>query len=87
MKNSNSAVRVSKTFAALQAEAATAPKYILVSTQYGFPLYIADPEKTKCPITDTPDEALQYSAGFDDPEMKLATWRTITGYDLQIKYL
>lgn len=78
---------MSKTFSQLRKEANDAPKYVLRSKQFGFDIYIADREKTDILITDTLGEALQFSVGFDNEEMKLSVWKLSTGFDLEIVYL
>lgn len=60
-----------------------APKYALTSTQFGFPLYIADTEKTNGSlIADKIEDALMFSVGFDNPADKIAYWGFVTGYIL-----
>jgi len=73
----------------LRKQANEAPKYVLFTSQFGHNMFIADEEKTGkgMIVTDNTTEALHYSVGFDNPEMKLAYWKFKTGYDLQIKEL
>lgn len=70
-----------------QEQAQKAPKFVLFTKQFGFDMFIADEEVTGkgMVVTDNVQEALQYSEGFDNPEIKMAYWKFQTGYDLQIK--
>lgn len=69
-----------KTMAQLRQEAKVAPKYVLYTNEFGFDMYVADADKIDMPITDNVKEALWFSVGFDNPDMKLAGWKARTGY-------
>jgi len=72
----------------LRKQARIAPKFVLVTSQYGFDIYIADEDKVASPITNTVEEALEFSVGFDNEQMKLKYYKALTGYDLlKIRYL
>lgn len=70
----------------LRKQALLAPKFVLVTNQYGSDMFISDMEKTNIPVTDTASEALEFSFGFDNPETKLSYWKAKTGYKLQIRF-
>ncbi len=73
-----------KTMAQLRKAANAAPKYVLHSDEFGYDIYIADEQLTNgSPITDKLEEALKYSIGFDQKEMKLHYWRWHSGLDLK----
>lgn len=76
-----------KNIKALRKQSILAPKYVLFTNQYGSDMFISDMEKTSIPVTDTINEALEYSVGFDSEETKLSYWEAKTGYKLEIKYL
>lgn len=69
----------------LKAQANAAPKFVLFTNEFGFDMYVAANESEG--MTDNTKDALQYSAGFDNAEIKLAYWKFQTGYNLQIKTL
>lgn len=69
----------------LRQQAKNAPKFVLFSNEFGYDLFIADTDKIDMEITDTVEEALCFSVGFDNPEMKLGYWKYRTGYNLKIK--
>ena len=48
-------------------------------------MFISDTEKTPIPVTDNIDEALVFSAKYDNQQTKLGYWTAYTGYKLQIK--
>ena len=68
-------------------QALLAPKFVLVTNQFGFEMFISDSDKTDIPFTNLQNEALEFSVGFDNPEMKLGYWKAKTGYELELKYL
>jgi len=70
----------------LRKQALLAPKFVLVTNQYGSDMFISDMEKTNIPVTDTISEALEFSVGFDNPEIKLGYWKAKTGYNLQVRF-
>lgn len=53
--------------------------YVMMTDEFGFDLYIAETEKTNCPITDKKDEALIWDER-DVQSIKLEYWKTLTGY-------
>lgn len=61
-----------------------AKNFVLFSDQFGFPMYIADSEKSIMPITDRQEEALHFEYGYDNPNTKLGYYSALTGYDLKI---
>lgn len=71
----------------LQSLASAAPKFVLFSNEFGFDMYFADPTKYAGIITDTPKEALEFSVGFDNEEIKRKAWSLSTGYNFTVKYL
>ena len=71
----------------LRKQALLAPKFVLVTNQYGSDMFISDMEKTNIPVTDTITEALEFSVGFDSEETKLSYWKAQTGYKLEVRYL
>lgn len=71
----------------LRKQAKLAPKFVLFTNQYGSDMFISDMEKTTIPVTDTVNEALEFSVGFDSEETKLSYWKAKTGYRLEVRYL
>ena len=59
--------------------------FVLFTNQYGSDMFISDTEKTPIPVTDNIDEALVFSAKYDNQQTKLGYWTAYTGYKLQIK--
>ncbi len=57
----------------------------MVSTQYGYDLFVSDTEKCKIPVTDTVDEAAIGTEPYDN--IKLEYWRGYSGYDLEKRYV
>lgn len=75
------------TISELKRAANSAPKFVLFTNEFGEDMYIADAMKTPAVVTDNVQEALEYSVGFDNINLKLKYWCWVTGYNLQIKYL
>ena len=72
----------------LQNQANQAPKFVLMTNQYGYDLFIADKKLSGgLEATDNVNEALKFSVGFDDEQMKLKSWSGRTGWDLKVKSL
>jgi hypothetical protein len=69
------------TITQLQKQARLAPKYVLHTNEFGYDIYIAGDTSI---ITDKIEEAVQYSVGFDNKEVKLGYWKAVTGYDLKV---
>ena len=67
--------------------AQNAPKFILATNEFGYNLFIADEELTNLPATDELKEALQFSVGFDNPEIKRKYYSAISGYNLDVIYI
>lgn len=71
----------------LRKQAQLAPKFVLITKQYGFEMFIADADKINMPVTNEKSEALEFSVGFDSEETKLSYYKALTGYELEIMYL
>jgi hypothetical protein len=57
----------------LRKQAQLAPKYVL--QMEGLNLFVAEKQGlTGCNLTDNVNEAMKYSVGFDNEEMKTAIW-------------
>jgi len=64
----------------LRAQALAAPKFVLVTEEFGFKLFIGDPEKTDFPATDLEIEAMDFSIGYDNPKHKVGYYKAASGY-------
>ena len=76
-----------KTFAQQRKEAKQAPKFILKAIDRD--IYIAEEQESifDCTLTDSKEQAMQFSVGFDNPDMKKAAWTYASKMQLEIIYL